>query len=187
MTVTAPKRYAIYLESRPKLTENTDSLTYQVVLTPPYKDTEGRWCSAKIVRRSVSWYSRRSQWRQVSVERGDALRRGKPPVTPLMDTIQRLSLLHDRLASPAELVEALTETQTFQATLDLVTRSLGNLETKTVSKPLFVEVTDKDVTDLSRGNTPSALMRRIERCRIEAGMPEDLFEPSTRFVSGGAL
>jgi hypothetical protein len=103
-----------------------------------------------------------------------------------MDTIQRVSLLQDQPLSPTNLVDALVQTKTFEAVLDLVTRSLGNLETKTVSKPLFVEVTDKDVTDLSRGNTPSALMRRIERCRIEAGMPEDIFEPSTRFVSGGA-
>lgn len=183
MTITAPKRFAIYLEARPKPTEDKDPLTYQVVLTPPYKDLDGKWCSAKIVRRSVSWYSKRSQWRQVSIDRGDFSRRDKPPVLPLMESLQRTSLLHDRPVTPLEMVSDLTDTQTFQASLDLVTRSLGNIETKTVSKPLFVEVTDKDVTDLSRGNTPSALMRRIERCRVEAGMPEDLYEGSTRFTS----
>jgi len=41
--------------------------------------------------------------------------------------------------------------------------------------PVAVEMSTDDITEVASGNTPSALIRRIQRTRVEAGYEEALF------------
>lgn len=41
--------------------------------------------------------------------------------------------------------------------------------------PVAVEMSTDDVTEVASGNTPNALIRRIQRTRVEAGFDEALF------------
>jgi len=128
--------------------------------------------------RSLSWANPRAKWRQIE----SGMVNPKIPLgAPLMTVLKQESVISDSVLNPQEVARHAVSSGTMSTILNHISRYLG--VASLVQKPLFIEVTDTDLRDVLDGKTPSALMRRLDRVRSEAGFPKDVWEPFS-YVTG---
>lgn len=170
-----PRRFALYLESRPKADNARINDTRQAIVIPSLRRASGVWTSPWIYSRRVSEFTSRSQWKKAQITKPPGSLRSSPDFPSYIETIEQQHLLSDEVQTPAYMAYMLADNHAQWVLMYLA----GMYEDPDLHHmtPLFVEVTDKDVVDIFSKKTPSALMRRIERVRTEAGLPASVWVP----------
>lgn len=140
----------LYLELVKSQIDNVwDKETIQIIITPAGVNEKGKDVPLTYLSRSVSNLSPRRQWANKSIE-------------PTKDAQATLPLP----TITTELVERIVKSVLRQTTYGY---------TKLQGKPLVVEVSNIDLTDIGDYSTPSALIRRIMKARTDAGFPADVY------------
>lgn len=149
---------ALYLEIR------KDNYTYQIVVTPPAIDIEGKYVPTSVMERRISSWHPRKNWHFSSVPSnfgGDfALPRSADGNFEQVDAVA------------AQAIGAKHIKRLLAVTLD----SLFHKGWTLFKQPVAVEVTYKDLALIKSGKTSNDLVRRIERSRKAFGFPEALFD-----------
>ena len=160
----------------------------QVILFPEYQDDTGKVWGAVIMERTVSEYRPKAQWDTTYIDR----QRIKP-AEPLSESSEHTSahmrdyFTHGRY-TPSEWA-SLTQREVFDSRRLALGISLKNMVIQTTwsepenegderklvatqvykvreDKPISVEITDQDMSDLHMvGKTPQAVIRRINKVR----------------------
>lgn len=137
---------ALYIELR-KFTH-----TAQVLILPPIKLDTGSPDPMRILSRQISSSHPRRSWRFYK----------SPVPTELYET--------------SEIETAVHQVIPFVQDIEHYFRGFKNAGWDVFKTPLSVEVTYDDVKEVKEGNTPQALMRRLNRARVGANYPAELFE-----------
>jgi hypothetical protein len=195
-TVVAPKIVgkALYLELvGDKATHGEEGLrkllgwqakaVKQVILFPEYQDDTGKVWGAVIMERTVSEYRPKAQWDTTYIDR----QRVKPYISAEPSGHMKDYVTHGRYSN-AEW-ESLTQREVFDSRKTALGVLLKNMTIQTTwsepenegderklvatqvykvreDKPISVEITDQDMSDLHMvGKTPQAVIRRINKVR----------------------
>ena len=189
---------AVYLELKPVLDEEGKSVSYyggskgeaikQLIVFPSGLTPEGHNVAPTIYERVVSPAYPRSQWSnstiRPSASREEFKDKGEESFRGL--TLNDFPSEAEVRTLGSEAKEALylngIEQLLFKEILE--ERSFFDIEENTYkSKPVHawtistkfaVEVTDKDLLDVKSWKTPQAVIRRITKARVAAGLPEKL-------------
>ena len=149
---------ALYLE----LTNG--DYTAQVLLTPEGIISNSSKQPIALLRRTVSRWSPRKTWQHDNAAYSNVELMSK--VVADGATMKFVELSDDDATKVAlESLVATTDLLTYLASKDWTLRA----------KPIALEVSVADLDDLSKFETPAALMRRLTRSRKAAGYPDDLF------------
>lgn len=140
---------ALYLEFR------RENHTAQVILTPPiHNAVADKHEPARVLNRQISDENPRRPWKIYQADSSADL--GFAP-TPQNGVERSLPILN--------------ELSSFFA--GFVSGSWVLYQT-----PLTIEMSQDDINDISTGETPNALIRRVLKARAEAGFSEDLWDIS---------
>jgi hypothetical protein len=143
---------ALYIELVPT-TGDTARVT-QLLLTPEGYDHTGSYVRMAYHSRTISPSSPRKQWRInfSEVDNKDLIGSGMP--VP-QSTAQEL---------------AITMLIRFESSL------MNQIKNKFVvrKRPIVVELSASDLHEISKYDTPQALMRRLQKARVACGLPEKL-------------
>jgi len=195
-TKAPPKRFALYLEARPIAGNGKEVYTRQALVMPPHREpTTREWKWPSIYYRSVAPTNPRSRWRFTAIH--NSVRDGTfsssggvvhsagsidVPKMHYMTRIEQQSLVLDRHLDVQEVVSEVMDSNAYEYVMDWLNTMMGKPDVYTIQKPLYVEVTDTDARDAYQKQTPSALLRRLERVRRDAGFPESVTEPVTKSI-----
>jgi hypothetical protein len=142
---------ALYVEFRKA------GYTYQFILTPE-ANFNGQFYPVHFIRRNMNVFQSRKNWAI------DATRHiPSPPMDDVAGTFAQ--------ASEAE------AKSTSELKLTFIKSTLSDLfykEWKVFKNPIAVEVTYEDLDLIAQKKTPQALIRRIQRSRVEFGFGEEL-------------
>jgi hypothetical protein len=128
---------------------------YQIIFVPGYKDPrDGERKLPVALKRQVSEISPRKQWKIAKTWGHGA--------SDLRKTIGSLSR--------QDAVETM-----FYNSLNSVMSQLFHQGWKVNSRPLAVEVSEEDAMKVHDGKTPPALIRRIDKARIELGYSKNYY------------
>lgn len=188
---------AVYLEAIPVLDAEgkpvlkwygTADSVKQIIIFPGGKDTAGKNVQPVIYNRIVSKHYPKAQWRRDIIHplptksefaaKGDPYYRGLTLESPSHAELQTMpeeiqkgfmangveSRLFDQLMYESS--EYDPETGNYKVT---------PLHTWKIARKFSVEITDKDLEDISKYKTPQAVIRRITKVRVSFGLPEKLF------------
>lgn len=198
-TKAPPKRFALYLEARPNAGNGKEVYTRQALVMPPHRDPATReWKWPSIYYRSVAPTNPRSRWRFTAIHTGlqgetfsGAVAKSygtvDVPRINYMAKIEQQSLVLDRRLDVQEVVSEVMDSNAYEYVMDWLNTMMGKPDVYTIQKPLYVEVTDTDARDAYQKQTPSALLRRLERVRRDAGFPESVTEPVTKSIPATLL
>jgi hypothetical protein len=194
-TKAPPKRFALYLEARPSAGNGKEVYTRQALVMPPHRDPATReWKWPSIYYRSVAPTNPRSRWRFTAIHglvrndtfTGPTFVYSSPAddslKTHYMTRIEQQSLVLDRRLDVQEVVSEVMDSNAYEYVMDWLNTMMGKPDVYTIQKPLYVEVTDTDARDAYQKQTPSALLRRLERVRRDSGFPESVTEPVTKSI-----
>jgi hypothetical protein len=114
------------------------------------------------------------------------------PKMHYMTRIEQQSLVLDRHLDVQEVVSEVMDSNAYEHIMDWLGMFMGKPEVYSIQKPLYIEVTDADAREAYSKQTPSALLRRLDRVRRDAGFPESVTEPVGKslpalLTSGGAV
>jgi len=195
-TKAPPKRFALYLEARPIAGNGKEVYTRQVLVMPPHRDVTTReWKWPSIFHRSTAPTNPRARWRFTAIH--SSIRSGTfsstsgvvysahdatSPKMHYMTRIEQQSLVLDRRLNVQEVVSEVMDSNAYEYIMDWLGTMMGKPEVYAIQKPLYIEVTDTDARDAYQKQTPSALLRRLERVRRDAGFPESVTEPVTKSI-----
>lgn len=153
--------YALYLEMR------KDGKTHQQIWLPPMADeTNKELVTPRMVGRLVSEANPRRKWKYRPVE------------TPLVGFNSSTATI-DKFSDLEEAYDAITPL------LEVVEHHVSNAvrtEWTWTGTPLIVEVTKNDLEAARVLGTPTALIRRINDARKDAGYPTALWDEGTSGV-----
>lgn len=205
-TKAPPKRFALYLEARPIAGNGTEVYTRQVLVMPPHRDVATReWKWPSIFHRSTAPTNPRARWRFTAIHnsvRNDTFSSSGGvvysagvvdlPKMHYMTRIEQQSLVLDRRLDVQEVVSEVMDSNAYEHIMDWLGVFMGKPEVYSIQKPLYIEVTDADAREAYSKQTPSALLRRLDRVRRDAGFPESVTEPVGKslpalLTSGGAV
>ena len=137
---------ALYIEMRKY------SNTAQVLILPPMKTNSlGEATPMRILSRQISTSHPRRSWRFYK------------------------SSVSSEIYETEDIDVAVTQTIPFIRDIEHYFRGFKNAGWEVYKTPLAVEATYEDLKDVKEGNTPQALMRRLNRARVGAGYSEELF------------
>lgn len=131
----------------------------QLLITPDGYRSDGLFVPATVYRRTVDKYSPKRQWRSNRITIASTDEASKP----IEDKEARTLHAEARLEFLAPLLRQLTH---------------GAPDTPTwtiVGEPLFIEVSKRDLDDVSASKTPSKLVYRITQSRTAKKFPENLY------------
>ena len=148
---------ALYLELR----KGTGA--YQMVFVPGYRDPrDGERKLPVVLKRQVSKSSPRKQWKIAKTwGYGDADLRKKIEITPRPDAVEAM----------------------FTNSVNTVMSQLYHQGWKLNKQPITVEVSEEDAMKTHDGKTPPALIRRIDKARIELGFGEQYYNETPEATS----
>jgi hypothetical protein len=127
--------------------------TAQILVVPPIKvEATASPDSMRVLSRQISSTHPRRSWRFY-----------KSPVSTEVYATEDLST-------------AVHQTIPFIQDIEHYFRGFKSAGWDVYKTPLSVEITYDDIKEVREGNTPQALMRRLNRARIGAGYSEELFE-----------
>jgi hypothetical protein len=130
--------------------------TLQMLLTPDGYAESGAIVHAALYRRVVSADSPKKQWRSSALRSlGDTLD------TPLTSEAEKDANMDLRMSFAVGWLD-----------------SLAGGGWGIVREPILVEVSKKDMTDISTQTTPKKMLYRINQSRTALGYPEDLLTPA---------
>lgn len=143
---------ALYLELTP--TQGDLGRVTQILISPEGIDHNDKYVRMAFHSRTISTSSPRKQWRInfTDVSNEELLRSGVPA---------------NREFSQEQAVKMISR---FEASL------IKQISYKFVvrNKPIVVEVSALDLSEISKYSTPQALMRRLQKARVACGLPEKL-------------
>lgn len=141
---------ALYVEFRKA------GYTYQFILTPE-ANFNGQFYPVHFMRRNMNAFQSRKNW---------AIDATRHIATPPMDASGNFAQASDVEAKSAS-----------ELKLTFIKSTLSDLfykEWKVFKNPITVEVTYEDLDAIAQKKTPQALIRRIQRSRVEFGFGEEL-------------
>lgn len=135
--------------------------TKQQILIPAVQ-IDGEWTRPLLIQRWIANHSPRKQWR---IYRG-------PSVKFDVET----PALNDFMQNVVRQLKYFSVTNHFeQAIMDKATREVPYV---------LADLSEADVREARAGKAPAALLRRIQRARVEAGYPEHAYDWSTGTIAG---
>ena len=189
---------AVYLELKPIVNEEGRSLSYyggskgeaikQLIVFPSGLTPEGHSVSPTTYQRVVSPTYPRSQWSNTTIRpsasRDEFKDKGEESFRGLM--LNDFPVESEIRTLGSEAKEALYLNGIEQMFFREVIEEQSFFDTEeqtykhkpviawTISTKFAVEVTDKDLLDVRAWKTPQAVIRRITKARVAAGLPEKL-------------
>lgn len=183
---------AIYLELTPILDEDGKPLTRswggasavrQLLLFPTGTTPEGHEVlRPEVFYRTVCSYSPRAQWLSRTCNPHPTKQEIEDKLAENPDS-RFLSIEYPdfdtyttetKNAMYARGLESFIAEQTLDYSYDYETGDQSWFEAWKIRAKFGVEITDKDLSDLNRGRTPQAVIRRINKTRVSLGHPEKL-------------
>lgn len=189
---------AVYLELKPVLNEEGKSLSYyggskgdavkQLIFFPSGLTPEGREVAPSVFDRVVSPSYPRSQWSsnwvRPTASREEFKQKGEESYRGLK--IEKFPDEAEAKTMGAEAREALYLNGIEQLFFKELVEEQSYFDTEentykykpviawAISTKFAVEVTDKDLAEIRNWKTPQAVIRRINKARVAAGLPEKL-------------
>jgi hypothetical protein len=148
---------ALYLELVPTDT-TADSRITQVLITPEAFDHKGNFVRMALHSRTVSPTSPRKQWRINFTDVNNK---------ELIVTNNERGLSINPLVAQELAVKMITRFESSLAKQVSYKFAVRN-------KPIVVEVSALDLSEIGQHSTPQALMRRLQKARVACGFPEKL-------------
>jgi hypothetical protein len=146
--------FAVYFE-----VARGSNTVVQFLLTPDGFDTNDDFVGARMYYRQLTDLQPRKQWRGYTLEKDTILKL-------LTDTDVSISLI------PAS--EAFTENRLDTTMGSLIKRLHYDNNWRVTYKPLVVEVSKKDLSDISSRKTPTKVIYRVQQVKKAVGFPETL-------------
>lgn len=139
--------------------------TKQQILIPAVK-FEGEWTRPLMIQRYIANHSPRKQWRIYrgpSIHFEESVDKENPTLVQFMENMGR-------------------QLRYFSIDKHFET-AIVNKETRSVPYVL-ADLSEADIREAKGGKAPAALLRRIQRARVEAGYPEHAYDWSTGTIAG---
>jgi hypothetical protein len=146
--------FAVYFEIA-----RGSSTVVQFLLTPDGFNMDNDFVGARMYYRQLSSAQPRKQWQGYTLEKDTILKL-------LTDTDMSISLI------PAS--EDFTENRLDKTIGNLIKRLHYDNNWRITYKPLVVEVSKKDLSDISSWKTPTKVIYRVQQVKKSVGFPETL-------------
>ena len=148
----------LYLELVP--VKGDPNRVTQILFTPEGYAENGDYVPFSMHSRTVATYSPRKQWRvtRCSVNNKELLATGEP--------VGKITAQE----------KAITMTEGFQGTIArmIVDFTTGDNLWTLRGKPISIEITSFDLSEVAGFKTPAPALRRIQKCRVGLALPEKL-------------
>jgi hypothetical protein len=153
-TIVGKGLYLEFVPAEPK----TGNPVLQLLFTPEGYDEQGRYVQFCLHSRTISENSPRKQWRitKCGVDNSPLFTAGEP-IGQTKAQEQTLGMI-----------------ERFEQSVRKAIFPKGSAEWQLRSKPIAVEITSFDLSEISEWKTPAPALRRIQKCRVALDFPEKL-------------